>query len=117
MRCRRSASMPSTLSAATETGMSCDPRPLIWSTADTNPAAKSAWPATIARGGSWSGTSLIVVLQIPGEVDARWAHLVQESRVECLCGVDAAVLEQMVHRDDFGDDRDVLAGIQWHADL
>src|SRR5262249_26137532 len=122
MRDRRSFSMSSTLSPCTEMEMSCAPRPVICSTADTRPAANSPWPATIARacagvpGGASLLMSLIVLLQVLRHVP-RCTHLAHQSFVEPLGGIDAAVLEQMVHRDDFRDDRDVLARVERHADF
>src|SRR5262245_33855435 len=119
MRVRSRFSMSSTLSFATETAMSCAPRPVICSTADTRPTAKSPWPATIARATTsfaGLGSLLIVLLKIPIHF-FRCAHLLLEPFIELLGGIDAAVFQQVVHRDDLGDDRDVFAGIQRNANL
>src|SRR5215831_15642706 len=102
--------------------MSCEPRPLICSTADTRPAAKSPWPATSARAVAAAGAGasarslLIVLLQICRHVQ-RSTRLAHQPLVESLRRVDAAVPEEMVHRDDFRDNRDVLARIERHANL
>src|SRR5437868_14655918 len=89
------------------------PRPVICWTADTMPAAKSPWPARMAR---TSTGSLIVFLQVLSHL-GRVAHLLDQSLVETLGRINAAVFQQVVHRDDLADHRDVLAGIQQHARL
>ena len=45
------------------------------------------------------------------------AHLLHQTLVESLGRIDAAVFEEMVHRDHFRDDRDVLARIERNANL
>src|SRR5262245_37082231 len=99
---RMSFSMSSAQRPGTATGMSCDPRPGITSTADTNPCAKSPCPATIAR------ASLIILLQVAADF-RRGAHRLHETLIEALRRIDPAVLEQVVHCDHFRDDRDVFA--------
>src|SRR6185503_16587618 len=104
--------------------MSWPPRPVICCTADTRPAANSPCPATMARGPSTAAASLTVLLlllpllallivtfEISGDI-ALPAHLTNQTLVEPFGGIDAAVFEEMVHRDHLGDNRDVLAGIE-----
>src|SRR5579883_16117 len=101
-------------------GTSTPPRPVIWSTAETTPVAKSPWPTTSARGARTSPVSLIVFSQIlldEGPLHARPAHVLDQPLVELLGRVDTAVPEQMVHRDHLRDDGDVLPGIERHGDL
>src|SRR5439155_23579473 len=129
IRSRISCSMSSAQRPGTATGMSCAPRPVITSTAETSPDAKSPCPATMARaagraasrdssGRSASGTRtlLIILLQVPSNLGSG-AHRLEQPLVEALCRIDAAVLQQMIHRDHFGDNRNVLSGIQGHGDL
>src|SRR4051812_46605663 len=96
--------------------MSCPPRPVICCTADTRPAANSPCPATIARGGAdpEEASLLIVFLKVLLQVGTT-AHLSHEPFIEALGGIDAAVLEQVVHGDDFGDHGDVLSRVERHA--
>src|SRR5439155_20198890 len=45
------------------------------------------------------------------------AHCLHQTVIETLGRIDTAVLEQMVHRDHFGDDGDVLPRIEGDGDL
>ena len=63
-----------------------------------------------------SGALLIVFLKVALDVGTV-AHLPHQRSLKRCGRIDAAVLEQMVHRDDFGDDRDVLSRVERHADL
>src|SRR6476646_477138 len=118
MRARISFSMSSAPSPGTATGISWAPRPVMTSTADTNPCAKSPWPATIARGFALSpgARSFIVLLQI-ATYFRRGAHGLHETLIEALGRIDPAGLEQMIHCDDFRDHRDVLSRVQRNGDL
>src|SRR5665647_859141 len=87
-------------------GTSTSPRPVICSTAEIIPIANSAWPATSAR----FTDSLMVLAQVALYVGLV-SHLLDERRVESLGGGDAADVEQMMHRDHFGDHGDVLPGL------
>src|SRR3954464_2206670 len=96
----------------TSMGTRSAPWPVICSTAETSPFAKSAWPATMAR----LASSLIVFTQVL--VDCRLvAHLLDQRLVEPLGRIDTAPLEKMVHGNDLGDDGDVLSRIERHGDL
>src|SRR5947208_915085 len=100
--------------------MSWSPRPVICCTADTRPAANSPWPATIARGCAWSaegvGSLLIVFRKISQDVGGL-THLAHQPLVKSLGRIDAAVLQQVVEGDDFGDHGDVLPWIERDANL
>src|SRR6185437_13641977 len=83
-----SFSMSATVRSLIEIGMSCPPRPVICSTADTRPKAKSPCPATIALGVTparvplWSFVALLIVLLQIAEQIALAAHLPHEPFVE-----------------------------------
>src|SRR5215203_496316 len=104
-----SAALMSRLDRATNTS----PRPVICPTADTRPAAKSPWPAMSARASPAASDSLIVFHQVLPNVGCL-AHASDEPFVERLGRVHAAVTQEMIHRDDFGDHGDVLPGVQEH---
>src|SRR5205085_1402292 len=90
--------------SSADRAISALPCPVILSTADFIPAAKSPWPMTIARGGAGSASGselLIVFLQILAHVGRR-PHLRLEPLVEMRGRIHAAVLEEMVQRDHFG---------------
>src|SRR5687768_9262552 len=90
------------------------PRPVICSTALTNPKARSPCAATIATG----VPSLIIFLEILANRGGLGGlHPLHEALVERFGGIHAAVAQEVVHRDHFGDDSDVLAGIEWNEDL
>src|SRR5688500_3385195 len=117
---RMSVSRSAALRSLADTARKTSPRPVICWTADTIPAAKSPCPATMARTGDGGvgddAGSLIVFLKVLPHF-GRSAHFRDQALVEPLRRIDAAVLEQMIHRDHFADDRDVLARIQQHANL
>src|SRR4051812_10625522 len=73
----------------------------------------------MARGfsaGAASAALLIVFLQVAPHF-ARRAHLLLKALVEALRRIDAAVFEQMIQSDDFGDDGNVLSRVERNADL
>src|SRR5678815_2153951 len=57
---------------------------------------------------------LIVFLEIARHVVSP-AHLPHEPFVETFGGIHAAVLQQVIHRDHFGDHRDVFARVERHT--
>src|SRR5580698_7100931 len=92
-------------------GAKTPPRPVICSTAEIIPVAKSPCPATMAR----TPGLLIVFLQVA--TDGRGiAHARDQALVERLGGVDTRVPQQMVHRDHLRDHRNVFARIERHRD-
>src|SRR5690606_37034582 len=78
-------------------------------TASTSPSARVPCPRTIPRAGV---ASLIVLLQV---VPHR-PHGLLEPLVEQLRRVDPRVLQQLIHRDDLTDHRDVLARVERDRD-
>src|SRR5260370_36844595 len=70
-------------------------------TAATSACARAAWETITPR------SSLIVLLEVLLDVGAR-AHPLEEPLVERPRRVHARVAQQVVHRDDFADDGEVL---------
>src|SRR5512137_1291615 len=93
-----------------ETGLSTPRTPLICSAASTNAPASDPWQTTTP----WS--SFIVVLQVLPH-PAPLLHAPDQPLVERGGDVDAGIAEEMHHRDDLGDHRDVLARVEGHHDL
>src|SRR3990172_1348072 len=92
------------------TGSSAPRSPVISATASTSASASRACDTTIPC------NALLIVL---GQVFAQLAlfrHPLEQSGVERLGGVHPAVAQQMVHRDHFGNDRDVLPRVERHRD-
>src|SRR5687768_4268041 len=109
-RSRINASTPCAERSRLLTPRKSSARPVICSTADNNPSANVPWPATIAL------TLLIVLHEILPRV-AGLFHPVHEALIERLRRILPVILEQVVHRDDLGDHRDVFSGTQVHRDL
>src|SRR5258705_12217951 len=104
--------MSSPHSPLTSMGSRSSPRPVTASTAEIRPAAKSPWPATSAR---FAVGSLMVLTQVAIDLGLV-AHLLDQRLVETLGGIDAAPLEEMMHRDHLGDHGDVLSRIEGNRD-
>src|SRR6267378_2382999 len=99
-----SLSQPSLL-----TGTSAPSIPVMVATAETSAWATPEWDTITPRSGS-----LIVFL----EVLLRrpfFAHAADQPVVEGVRRIDAAIAQQVVHREHFADHRQVLAGVQRHG--
>src|SRR5919206_588082 len=59
---------------------------------------------------------LIVLLQVPVHLGRR-VHVAKEALVEAFGRVDAAVAEEVVHRDDLRDDGDILPWVEVDGNL
>src|SRR5882757_5299455 len=92
-----------------ETGVRTSSSPVIVLTAVTRASATAAWETITPR----SGVLLIVFLEIVLHL-ALVAHTPDEPLVEGGRGVHAGVAQQVIHRDDFANDREVLAGVERH---
>src|ERR1700682_6439043 len=75
---------------------------------------------TIARTlfASDSSLLLMIFLEILANVGSgRSLHLLDESFIERLRGMDTGVAKEVIERNDLGDDSDVLPGVQEYSDL
>src|SRR5213592_591155 len=108
-RARRAARAPESHPSLL-TATSASLTPVIAATADNSACATAACETITPRVGS-----LIVFLEILQHF-AALGHAVEQPLVELPRGVDAAVAQQMVHRHDLADHRQVLAGVERHRD-
>src|SRR4029077_1406605 len=106
---RRSASAPVS-QPSFDTGMSASFTPVIAATAASSACATAACDTITPRRGS-----LIVLLEIFLQL-AALRHPLEQTVVERAGRIHAAVAEQVVHRDDLADHREVLAGVQRDRD-
>src|SRR5690348_1574036 len=60
--------------------------------------------------------SFVIFLEIPPDF-GRTPHRLHQALVEAFGRIYSTVLQQVVHRDHLGDDRNILSGIQRHHDL
>src|SRR5437867_6654752 len=77
---------------------------------------RSASRDSSGRSGAGTPTLLIILLQVPSNLGCG-AHRLEQTLVEALRSIDTAVLQQMIHRDHFGDNGDVLSRVEGHGDL
>src|SRR3972149_10808424 len=101
---------PARLHPSLLTGSSAPRSPVISATASTSASASRACDTTIP-----CNALLIVLGQVLAQL-ALFRHPLEQSGVERLGGVHPAVAQQMVHRDHFGNDRDVLPRVERHRD-
>src|SRR6185503_4965917 len=91
-------------------GTSAPSIPVMTVTAETSAWAIAAWDTITPRSGS-----LIVLLEVLLH-RAFFAHAADQPFVEVLRRIDAAVAQQVVHRDHLTDHGQVLAGVQRDRD-
>src|SRR5206468_4650860 len=108
-RASRSASAPESQPSLL-TATSASLTPVIAATAARSASATAACETITPR-----VASLIVLLEVLQHL-APLGHAVEQPLVELPRGVDAAVAQQMVHRHDLADHRQVFAGVERHRD-
>src|SRR5687767_14324855 len=87
--------------------------PVICSAASTIADAIAPCATTTPCSSGGGVASLIIVLQVLAEA-ALLLHAADQALVERGGDIHTGVAEQVHHRDHFGDDGDVLAGIEGH---
>src|SRR5207247_5776829 len=106
---RRSARAPVS-QPSFETGTSASRTPVIVVTAETRAWATAACETITPRSGS-----LIVFLEVFLEL-AALGEALEQPVVERPRRIHAAVAQQVVHRDDLTDHRQVLPRVEWYGD-
>src|SRR3989454_5037046 len=92
------------------TGTSASPMPVMAAT-----AARSAWATAACDTITPRSGSLIVLLEVLLQL-ALLGHAADEALVEGLGRIHSAVPQQVVHRHDLADHREVLARVERHGD-